>query len=105
MADDEGPRRQRADAALESALAAGAAPADPRPYFRPVLKHLRERDPEAFARAVAHFERDADPGGGGGADPWRRWLDYGLAAGRRWDRAGLVEVDGTGGPGTVDERR
>jgi hypothetical protein len=102
MADDEGNRelRQRADAALEAALAAalaaGAGIRDPRPYFRPVLKHLRETDPEAFSRAIAHFESELVPALAAGADPVRGWLEYGLLLATALGPGRLLEVDATG---------
>jgi hypothetical protein len=98
MAEDDRNRqlRQRADAALETALAVGAGIRDPRAYFRPVLKHLRETDPQAFSRAITHFESDLVPALAGGADPVRGWMEYGLLLATALGPGRLMEVDGTG---------
>jgi hypothetical protein len=105
MADDEGARavRQRADAALEAALAAGAGIRDPRPYCRPVLKYLRETDPQAFARAITHFESELVPALAEGADPVRRWLEYGLLLASVLGPGRLMEVDATGRAHPVED--
>jgi hypothetical protein len=88
--------KDRADARLESALEASDAPADPRPLFRPVLRHLRERDPEAFARAVAYLEETLIPTVAAGGDALAAWLDYGLAIASALGPGRTVEVDGSG---------
>jgi hypothetical protein len=105
MADDAVAReaRQRADMALEAALAAGAEIRDPRPYFRPVLKHLREADPQAFSRAIAHFENELVPSLAAGADAVRGWLDYGLLLATAVGPGRLMEVDATGRARPVDD--
>jgi hypothetical protein len=92
MSDD---LRALADARLEQALA-GSGLRDPRPLFRPALKHLRERDTAGFQRALAHYESHLVPAVAGGGDALAEWLAYGrllaecLGPGRR------VEVDPTG---------
>ncbi len=95
--------KQRAEARLEAALAVPGAPADPRPLYRPALRHLRETDPTAFARAISFFEETLVPAVAAEADALGTWLEYGrllvsaLAPGR------LLEVDGTGRAREVDD--
>lgn len=105
MADDAGTEdaRRLADAAIEAALAGGAAIRDPRPYYRPVLKHLREKDPAAFARAISHFESILVPALARGADPLRGWLEYGLLLATELGAGRLMEVDPTGRARPIDD--
>jgi hypothetical protein len=93
MADD---LKSRADARLAAALAADAAPADPRPLFRPVLRHLREHDPAAFTRAIAHFEDVLVPAVAEGGDPLAAWMEYGLLLAAALGGGRMLEVDPTG---------
>jgi hypothetical protein len=93
MTDDP---KARADARLASALEDPAAPADPRPLFRPALRHLRERDPAAFDRAISHFETVLVPAVAGGAEPLAAWLEYGLLLADALGPGQTVEVDRTG---------
>lgn len=92
MTDDQ---RRRADERLESALP-GTGLRDPRPFYRPVLKHLRDRDADAFARALDHFESVLVPALAAGADALEGWLDYGVLLADAVGPGRLVEVDGTG---------
>lgn len=69
---------------------------DPRPFYRPVLKHLREHDPDAFARALTHFESVLIPALAEGADPIQGWMDYGLLLAEAVGRGRLLEIDDVG---------
>lgn len=100
MTDDP---KSRAEALLVSALDGPGAPADPRPLFRPVLRHLRERHPAAFARAIGHFEETLVPSVAGGADPLRAWLDYGLLLASAVGPGQMVEVDRSGRARPVED--
>lgn len=92
MSDD---LRARADARLQAALA--EAPwRDPRPYLRPILKHLRERDPAAFDRALAHFDATLVPAVAGEGDPLGEWLEYGRVLGSLAGAGRVVAIDSTG---------
>jgi hypothetical protein len=104
MADDAqtGDLRSRADAAMDAALAETAGVRDPRPYYRPVLKHLRDRDPSAFARAISHFESVLVPALARGDDPLGGWLEYGLLLAAELGTGRLVEVDATGRAQPID---
>jgi hypothetical protein len=92
MSDDP---RTRADARLEAALEA-AGMRDPRPLYRKILKHLRERDAAAFERAIRHFDDELVPGVAGGEDPVAAWLAYGRLLADLLGEGRTVEVDGTG---------
>jgi hypothetical protein len=85
-----------ADAALEAALTAVGAPADPRALYRPVLRHLKGRAPAAFARALAHFEETLVPAIAAGEDPLEAWLRYGQLLAELLGAGRTVEVDETG---------
>ncbi|MBW3553541.1 MAG: hypothetical protein KY466_08525 [Gemmatimonadetes bacterium] len=95
MSDD---LRARADARLEAALV--AAPwRDPRPYLRPILKHLKERDPAAFERALDHFNSTLIPAVAGEADALAEWLGYGRLLGSLAGVGRAVAIDGSGKAG------
>jgi hypothetical protein len=95
--------KSRADARLVAALEAEAAPADPRPLFRPVLRYLREREPAAFDRAIAHFEEVLVPAVAGDADPLRTWVEYGLLLAGALGAGRTVAVDHTGRARSIDD--
>jgi hypothetical protein len=85
----------RADARLETALR-DADRADPRPLYRPALKYLRDRDPEAFREALRYFEEELLPSVAGEGDPLAAWLDYGRRLAEALGAGRLVELDTTG---------
>lgn len=87
--------KSRADARLETALG-DADQQDPRPLYRPALKHLRDRDPEAFRDALRYFEEELIPAVAGEADPLDAWLEYGRRLARALGDGRLVELDSTG---------
>jgi hypothetical protein len=92
MTDD---RKDRAEERLSAAVAR-AGIRDPRGYYRAVLRHLRDRDPEAFARATSHYEGELLSEVAAGADPVAHWLDYGRLLCRELGPGRTVEVDATG---------
>jgi len=67
--------RVRAEARLAEA-ATSLALADPRPPYRERLKQLRESHPDAFSRAVEHYETRVLPALAE-KDALTAWLDYG----------------------------
>lgn len=87
--------KTRADARLETALQ-DADRADPRPLYRPALKHLRDRKPDAFQDALRYLEEELIPAVAGEADPLGAWLDYGRRLARALGEGRLVELDSTG---------
>lgn len=94
--------KARAAARLGAALD-GADQGDPRPYYRRVLRYLKDRDAGAFDRATRYFENELVPACAGEADPLEAWLAYGrrlcseLGAGR------TMELDSTGRARPVDD--
>ena len=92
MSDD---LRARADARLEQALA-GSAFRDPRPLLRPLLRHLRQRAPAAFERALTHFETTLVPAVAGDGDPHAEWLAYGRLLATLAGDGRILAIDGTG---------
>lgn len=85
----------RADARLEAALQ-DADHADPRPLYRPALRYLRDRNPDAFQDALRYYEGELIPAVAGEADPLAAWLDYGRRLARALGTGRLVELDSTG---------
>lgn len=81
---------------MAAALAADPAVRDPRPFYRPVLKYLRETDPEAFGRALSHYETTLVPAVADGADPLASWLEYGRLLADALGPGETVAVDATG---------
>lgn len=92
MIDDD---KARADARLEAALE-GSGQRDPRPFFRLALKHLRERDDEAFRRALRYYEEELVPAVAGDSDPLSAWAAYGAVLARSTGPGRTVELDATG---------
>lgn len=91
MSDD---LRARAGDRLDAALA-DADRRDPRPFYKPVLRHLRERSPDAFQSALAWFDDALVPGCLDG-DPLAAWLDYGLRLAEALGTGRILDIDGTG---------
>ena len=87
--------KARADARLETALN-DADRRDPRPLYRPALKFLRDRRPDAFADALRYFEEELIPAVAGEADPLAEWLAYGRRLARALGDGRLLEIDSTG---------
>ncbi|HUE76817.1 MAG TPA: hypothetical protein VMM83_02670 [Longimicrobiales bacterium] len=99
MTDDP---RDRADARLEQALKS-AAIRDPRPHLRPILKHLKERDPAAYDRALSHLEATLIPAVAADADPLAAWLEYGRLLTRLAGAGQTMAIDGTGRAAPVEK--
>lgn len=98
MTDDP---KARADARLEAALA-DLDYRDPRPFYRSVLRYLRERDQDAFDRALRYFEEELVPAVAGEADPGAAWSEYGAVLARALGSGRMVELDDTGRARGVD---
>lgn len=94
MTDTDASRAQ-ADARLETALAA-ADYRDPRPFYRPALRYLREHDEEGFRRALGYFDEELVPAVAGDGDPLTAWGEYGALLGRSLGPGRIMELDSTG---------
>lgn len=94
--------KSRADARLEAALQDGDR-ADPRPLYRPALKYLRDRNPDAFKDALRYFEAELIPDVAGEADPLAAWLAYGRRLARALGPGRTMELDSTGRARAVED--
>lgn len=93
------PLRARADQRFEQALAESGA-RDPRDFYRDRLKELRERDPEAFRRALDHYENRLVPAvAAEGSDPIAEWLEYGRLLAELMAQGRTVQIDPSGRAG------
>jgi hypothetical protein len=88
--------RERAEARL-TAAAAELNLADPRPPYRERLRRLRETDPAAFERAVAHYEQTVLPALTT-AEPLTTWLEYGKFLTGGAVRTTVIDAAGRAGP-------
>jgi hypothetical protein len=86
--------RTHAEARL-AAAAAALGLADPRNPYRERLKQLRQSQPEAFERAVAHYEQDVLPLLAGEA-PLDAWVEYGRFLGQITSNGRLTAIDASG---------
>lgn len=86
----------RADFRFERALQAAEA-RDPRDFYRERLRELRERDEQAFRRAVEHYESRLIPAvADEGSDPLAEWLEYGRLLAELTTPGETVQIDPTG---------
>lgn len=86
--------RARAEARLaEAAEAEGIA--DPRPPYRDRLRQLRQSHPEAFDRAIEHYERKVLPALAG-EQPLAAWLEYGRFLASLEAEGRVVGIDSRG---------
>lgn len=70
---------------------------DPRAGYRALLRHLRERDADAFGEAVADYEaRVVAPVASGSVDPVRAWLAFGTRLAERLGGGRTVRIDPNG---------
>jgi hypothetical protein len=87
--------RTRADTRLQQA-AAEAGCDDPRPPLRSRLRELKEVNPAAFERALAHYEQTVLPGLAGADEPLGHWVDYVRFVGELASPGRVVAIDGSG---------
>jgi hypothetical protein len=87
--------RTRADLNLTTA-ARSLGLADPRPAYRERLRLLKDTQPDAFSRALRHYEDEVLPAVADGRNAIDSWVQYGAflaalsAAGR------MMSIDATG---------
>lgn len=94
--------KRRADAATESAIEAGPY-LDFRETYRDRLRWLKESQPDAFARALAHYNEVLVPRVAAGGDAIREWIGYGEVLGELSGSGRTVSVDETGRAGGAGE--
>ena len=88
-------QRASADQNLTEA-AARLQLADPRPAFRERLRVLKEEHPEAFARALRHYDETVLPALAAGGDAMAAWVRYGETLGGLTAPGRTVTVDRDG---------
>jgi hypothetical protein len=89
--------QQRRDAEARLATAAERLGLDdPRPPYRERLRVLRERHPDAFDRAIAHYESAVLPALAETADPLAVWTAYGAFLGKLTSDGTPYRVDASG---------
>lgn len=88
--------RSRADARYERALAdAGAR--DPRDFYRKLVRELKERDRDAYHRAVTYYEGTLLPAVvREDSDPLGEWVEYGRVLAALTVPGRTVQVDPSG---------
>lgn len=70
---------------------------DLQPVYRRLLRRLRERDPEAYDRAVERYRERVEPAmAEEGTDPVAVWLEYGAWLAARLHPGRTVAIDDTG---------
>lgn len=87
--------KDRAEARLLEAFGQ-AGIEDNRPVYRQWLRGLRERNPDAFERALRHYEEAVLPALAGGPDPIEVWIGYGVWLAELEGPGRLVEIDARG---------
>jgi hypothetical protein len=87
--------RSRAEARLQDA-AKRLGLSDPRPSYRERLRVLREQHPEAFSRAIAHYETGVLPALAEASDPMAVWTAYGGFLARLTAEGNAYRVDTSG---------
>jgi hypothetical protein len=94
LAGMDAEHRARAESRLQHA-AADLGLADPRSDMRERLRHLRQAQPDAFRRAIEHYEATVLPALAEG-EPLEAWLDYGRFVGQLTANGRLTAVDTSG---------
>ena len=89
------PQRTRAETRTDDAVAASGFE-DPRIALRRRLKHLKDNQPTAFAKALEYYEQDLVPRIADGGDPLAEWLDYGRQLGDLTSPGRTMSVDASG---------
>jgi hypothetical protein len=87
--------RRKSDDRLERACAA-AGLTDPRETYRDLLRDLRGRDPDSFARASGHYQSEVLPRLAGDAEPIDTWIEYGRVLGELGANGRMYSIDATG---------
>ncbi|MGH7448704.1 MAG: hypothetical protein ACREK1_06440 [Longimicrobiales bacterium] len=86
--------RTRAEARLAEAATAQDL-ADPRPAYRERLRQLRQTRPDAFNRAIEHYEKRVLPALSED-EPLRVWLEYGRFLASLTGEGQAMQIDAAG---------
>jgi hypothetical protein len=87
--------KRRADERTDHAL--NEAPfEDFRATYRDRLRWLKDRQPQAFSKALSHYNDVLVPNIAAGADPLQEWIEYGKALGELSGTGRTVVIDETG---------
>ncbi len=92
--------RSRADANLVAA-AASLRMADPRPPYRDRLRALKDTDPDAFSRALRHYEETVLPALAEGTDAMAVWAQYGQTLAAFSAPGRMMSIDAAGRAGKL----
>jgi hypothetical protein len=87
--------KRRSDELTETAIST-AMIADFREAYRERLRWLKETQPQAFARALAHYNDILVPNIAEGTDPIAEWIDYGKVLGNLSGAGQILSIDETG---------
>src|SRR5688500_14813808 len=87
--------KRRSDELTETAIST-AMVADFREAYRERLRWLKETQPQAFARALAHYNEVLVPNIAEGTDPVGEWIEYGKVLGNLSGSGKVVSIDETG---------
>jgi hypothetical protein len=90
--------KRRSDELTETAISA-AMIADFREAYRERLRWLKETQPQAFNRALAHYNEILVPNIAEGTDPIAEWLEYGKLLGNLSGPGKILSIDETGRAG------
>ena len=95
--------RAEADRRFEEAMTEAGA-RDPRDFYRKSLRELRTENPEAYDRAVTHFQDVLVPSiARGEAEPLSAWREYGRLIAECTARGKTVAIDEGGISHPFDE--
>ena len=87
---------ERADAAIEGALATSGA-RDPREFYRERLRELKQASADAYDEAVTYYRDTLVPSvAGGQVDPLVAWTEYGRRLAELAAPGRTVSIDPTG---------
>ncbi len=96
--------KRRAEELTEKAVAAGAFE-DFREPYRARLRWLKDSQPQAFTRALAHFNNVLVPNIAAGNDAIAEWVEYGKLLGELSGRGRVLSIDASGKAAPLSELR
>jgi hypothetical protein len=94
--------KRRSDERTEMAIST-AGWVDFREAYRDRLRWLKDTQPEAFAKALAHYNDILVPNIAEGMDPIAEWIEYGKVLGNLSGAGKVVRIDETGRARDLDD--